>query len=41
MKNIIIAKSEYVPEKKAITKIQDFQQDQELFLFITRGKLGL
>jgi hypothetical protein len=39
MKNIIITKS--VPEKKAITKIQDFQQDQELFLFITRGKLGL
>ena len=33
MKNIIITKSEYVPGIKAITKIQDFQQDQELFQY--------
>ena len=35
MKDIIITKSEYVSGKKAITKIQDFQQDQELFQYCT------
>lgn len=33
MRDITIAKSESVPDQKAITKIQDFQDDPELFRY--------
>lgn len=33
MKDIAIAKSEFVPDQSAITKIQDFQGDDELFRY--------
>ncbi|XP_051911207.1 phytanoyl-CoA dioxygenase, peroxisomal isoform X1 [Hippocampus zosterae] len=33
MRDITIAKSEFVPDQKAITKIQDFQDDPELFRY--------
>ncbi|KAL4659334.1 phytanoyl-CoA dioxygenase, peroxisomal [Arapaima gigas] len=31
MRDVAIAKSEFVPDQKAITKVQDFQEDPELF----------
>ncbi|KAM4747848.1 phytanoyl-CoA dioxygenase, peroxisomal [Rhinophrynus dorsalis] len=33
MRDVAIAKSEYVPDQKAVTKIQDFQEDSELFRY--------
>ncbi|XP_069084849.1 phytanoyl-CoA dioxygenase, peroxisomal-like [Pleurodeles waltl] len=33
MRDVAIAKSEFVPDQKAITKIQDFQNDEELFRY--------
>ncbi|XP_019365099.1 PREDICTED: phytanoyl-CoA dioxygenase, peroxisomal isoform X1 [Gavialis gangeticus] len=35
MRDVTIAKSEFVPDEKAITKIQDFQEDEELFRYCT------
>ncbi|XP_075455622.1 phytanoyl-CoA dioxygenase, peroxisomal-like [Ascaphus truei] len=33
MRDVAIAKSEYVPDQKAITKVQDFQEAPELFRY--------
>ncbi|XP_019399237.1 PREDICTED: phytanoyl-CoA dioxygenase, peroxisomal isoform X1 [Crocodylus porosus] len=35
MRDVTIAKSEFIPDEKAITKIQDFQEDEELFRYCT------
>ncbi|XP_068162944.1 phytanoyl-CoA dioxygenase, peroxisomal [Antennarius striatus] len=35
MRDVAIAKSEFVPDQKAVTKIQDFQEDPELFRYCT------
>ncbi|XP_058915208.1 phytanoyl-CoA dioxygenase, peroxisomal [Kogia breviceps] len=35
MRDVTISKSEYVPSEKAITKVQDFQEDKELFRYCT------
>ena len=35
MRDVTIAKSEYVPNEKVITKVQDFQEDKELFRYCT------
>ncbi|XP_070457280.1 phytanoyl-CoA dioxygenase, peroxisomal isoform X3 [Equus przewalskii] len=35
MRDVTIAKSEYVPSQKMITKVQDFQEDEELFRYCT------
>uniref|UniRef100_A0A8C3VQB7 Phytanoyl-CoA dioxygenase, peroxisomal n=1 Tax=Catagonus wagneri TaxID=51154 RepID=A0A8C3VQB7_9CETA len=35
MRDVSISKSEYVPTEKMITKIQDFQEDEELFRYCT------
>lgn len=35
MKDVAIAKSEFVPDQKAVTKIQDFQEIPELFRYCT------
>ncbi|XP_053319079.1 phytanoyl-CoA dioxygenase, peroxisomal [Spea bombifrons] len=33
MRDVVIAKSEYVPDQKAVTKVQDFQEVPELFRY--------
>ncbi|XP_029351120.1 phytanoyl-CoA dioxygenase, peroxisomal [Echeneis naucrates] len=33
MRDVAIAKSEFVPDQKAVTKLQDFQEDTELFRY--------
>lgn len=33
MRDLAILKSEFVPEQRAISKIQDFQEDPELFRY--------
>ncbi|XP_038851300.1 phytanoyl-CoA dioxygenase, peroxisomal-like [Salvelinus namaycush] len=33
MRDVSIAKSEFVPDQKAISKLQDFQEEPELFLY--------
>lgn len=33
MRDVAIAKSEYVPDQKAVTKIQEFQEIPELFRY--------
>ncbi|XP_006022199.1 phytanoyl-CoA dioxygenase, peroxisomal [Alligator sinensis] len=35
MRDVTIAKSEFIADEKAITKIQDFQEDAELFRYCT------
>lgn len=35
MKDVSIAKSEFVEGEKAVTKLQDFQEDPELFRYCT------
>ncbi|XP_066489708.1 phytanoyl-CoA dioxygenase, peroxisomal [Tiliqua scincoides] len=35
MKDVAIAKSEFVPDQRAVTKIQDFQHHEELFRYCT------
>ena len=35
MRDVAIANSEFVPDQKAVTKIQDFQEDPELFRYCT------
>ncbi|XP_004691162.1 PREDICTED: phytanoyl-CoA dioxygenase, peroxisomal [Condylura cristata] len=35
MRDVTLAKSEYVPSERVITKVQDFQEDQELFRYCT------
>lgn len=35
MKDVSIAKSEFVQGQKAVTKLQDFQEDPELFCYCT------
>ncbi|XP_075782140.1 phytanoyl-CoA dioxygenase, peroxisomal [Pelodiscus sinensis] len=35
MRDVAIAKSEFIPDQKAVTKIQDFQEDEELFRYCT------
>ncbi|XP_071369153.1 phytanoyl-CoA dioxygenase, peroxisomal [Centroberyx affinis] len=33
MRDVVIAKSEFVPDQKAVSKLQDFQEDPELFRY--------
>lgn len=35
MRDVTIAKSEYVEGEKAVTKLQDYQEDPELFRYCT------
>ncbi|XP_004451758.1 phytanoyl-CoA dioxygenase, peroxisomal isoform X1 [Dasypus novemcinctus] len=35
MRDVSIAKSEYVPSEKTVSKVQDFQEDKELFRYCT------
>lgn len=35
MRDVSIAKSEFVPDQKAVSKLQDFQEDPELFRYCT------
>lgn len=35
MRDVSIAKSEFVQGEKAVTKLQDFQEDPELFRYCT------
>ncbi len=35
MKDVTIVKSEYVEGEKAVTKLQDYQEDPELFRYCT------
>ncbi|NP_001310013.1 phytanoyl-CoA dioxygenase, peroxisomal isoform e [Homo sapiens] len=35
MRDVTISKSEYAPSEKMITKVQDFQEDKELFRYCT------
>ncbi|KAM9328283.1 phytanoyl-CoA dioxygenase, peroxisomal isoform 2-T2 [Pholidichthys leucotaenia] len=35
MRDVAITKSEFVPDQKAVSKIQDFQEDPELFRYCT------
>ncbi|XP_044533207.1 phytanoyl-CoA dioxygenase, peroxisomal isoform X2 [Gracilinanus agilis] len=41
MKDVTIAKSELHPDEKVITKIQDFQDDEELFSYCTMPQGGV
>ena len=41
MRDIAIAKSEFVPGEKAITKVQDFQNDDVLFQYCRLPEVGL
>lgn len=33
MRDVAIAKSEFVPDQRAVSKLQDFQEDPELFRY--------
>ena len=35
MRDVTITKSEYVPSEKVVSKVQDFQEDEELFRYCT------
>ncbi|XP_075408477.1 phytanoyl-CoA dioxygenase, peroxisomal isoform X1 [Tenrec ecaudatus] len=35
MRDVALAKSEFIPNEKAVTKVQDFQEDEELFRYCT------
>ena len=35
MRDVTIATSEYVPSEKVVSKVQDFQEDEELFRYCT------
>lgn len=35
MRDVTIGKSEYVPSENMVTKVQDFQEDEELFSYCT------
>lgn len=35
MRDLAIVKSEFVPDQKAVSKLQDFQEDPELFRYCT------
>ncbi|KAF3823102.1 hypothetical protein GH733_010538, partial [Mirounga leonina] len=35
MRDVSIAKSEYMPSEKTVSKVQDFQEDKELFRYCT------
>ncbi|XP_074873939.1 phytanoyl-CoA dioxygenase, peroxisomal [Carettochelys insculpta] len=35
MRDVAIAKSEFIPDQKLVTKLQDFQEDEELFRYCT------
>lgn len=35
MRDLAIIKSEFVPDQKAVSKLQDFQEDPELFRYCT------
>lgn len=39
MRDVAIAKSEFVPDQKAVTKIQDFQECPELFRYCTLAQV--
>uniref|UniRef100_A0A3P8WXH8 Phytanoyl-CoA dioxygenase, peroxisomal n=1 Tax=Cynoglossus semilaevis TaxID=244447 RepID=A0A3P8WXH8_CYNSE len=39
MRDVAIAKSEFVPDQKAVTKIQDFQECPELFRYCTLAQI--
>ncbi|XP_065728131.1 phytanoyl-CoA dioxygenase, peroxisomal isoform X2 [Phocoena phocoena] len=41
MRDVTTAKSEYVPSEKVITKVQDFQEDKELFRYCTLPEGGV
>ena len=41
MRDIAIAKSEFVPGEKAVTKLQDFQNDDVLFGYCCLPEVGL
>ena len=35
MRDVTIPRSEYVPSEKVVSKVQDFQEDEELFRYCT------
>lgn len=35
MRDVAIVKSEFVPDQKAVSKLQDYQEDPELFRYCT------
>ncbi|XP_074980642.1 phytanoyl-CoA dioxygenase, peroxisomal isoform X2 [Caretta caretta] len=39
MRDVAIAKSEFVLDQKAVTKVQDFQEDEELFRYCTMPQI--
>ncbi|KAF5928700.1 hypothetical protein HPG69_008488 [Diceros bicornis minor] len=39
MRDVTIAKSEYVPREKVISKVQYFQEDEELFKYCTLSEI--
>ena len=41
MKDVAIAKSEFLSGEKAITKIQDFQNDEELFEYCCEPEVSV
>lgn len=40
MRDVAILKSEFVADQKAVSKIQDFQEDPELFRYCTLPQVG-
>lgn len=40
MRDVSIAKSEFVEGEKAVTKLQDYQEDPELFRYCTLPQVG-
>ncbi|XP_061523917.1 phytanoyl-CoA dioxygenase, peroxisomal isoform X1 [Phycodurus eques] len=39
MRDVAVAKSEFVPDQKAVTKLQDFQEDPELFRYCALAQI--
>uniref|UniRef100_A0A3Q3CUY7 Phytanoyl-CoA dioxygenase, peroxisomal n=1 Tax=Haplochromis burtoni TaxID=8153 RepID=A0A3Q3CUY7_HAPBU len=39
MRDVAIAKSEFVPDQRAVSKVQDFQEDPELFRYCSLPKI--
>lgn len=40
MRDVAISKSEFVADQKAVSKIQDFQEDPELFRYCALPQVG-
>lgn len=40
MKDVAIAKQGYAPSERVVTKIQDFQQNEELFRYCALPQVG-